>query len=268
MVIFACQSQSPHMIHKDTHNCLFLLGGHDLEMLEIRHLLDSVQVPYLDGNLGWSNACLSAYGDFLRQYPEKTYYGVELKEDINPPANYTRIDHHNDCSDRPASVLQVACLLGVAPDRYLQLVAANDAGYIPAMQEMGASKEEIADIRRQDRAAQGVTPEEERLAELSVSEHKMIFGDTIIVHSLTSRFSPICDCLFPYKRLLIYTDSEWTFYGDGKSDWVDALSEDIRCGRIYHGGGPAGFIGTVRNTFSKEQIEQFALNIVERYAHD
>ena len=45
--------------------------------------------------------------------------------------------------DAPAAPLQVADVLGVTPDRHMQLVAANDAGYIPAMQALNADKDEI-----------------------------------------------------------------------------------------------------------------------------
>ena len=70
--------------------------------------------------------------------------GIELTEDIVPPPTYIRIDHHNELSDRPAAIVQVAALFGVELDRWQLLVAANDARYIPGMLEMGATDEEIA----------------------------------------------------------------------------------------------------------------------------
>ena len=228
---------------------MFLLGGHDLEMLEIKRLLISHGERFTDANLDWSVARLSAYLSIISEEPDTDYLGIELQEDCPLPKRYTRIDHHNDYSNRPAAILQVAQLLEVVPNRYLQLVAANDAGYIPAMQALNASEEEIAEIRRQDRAAQGVTEEDEQLAELSVAEYLTTHDGLFIVHAQTSRFSPICDRLYPYQRLLIYTDNEWTYYGEGKSDLVAMLADDINNNKVYHDGGNNGYIGAAKGAF-------------------
>ena len=79
-----------------------------------------------------------------------------MTRDTDPPTPYTDIDHHNERDHEPASIVQVAELLGVALTRREQLVAANDRGYIPALRAAGATDAEVADIRRADRAAQGV----------------------------------------------------------------------------------------------------------------
>ena len=83
--------------------------------------------------------------------------------------------------------------------------------------------------------------------------------------SLTPKFSPICDRLYPYQNLLIYTDSEWMFYGEGKLELVEQLAEDIHNGNVFHGGTENGYIGCVNNTYSQEEIEQFVNQIKERY---
>lgn len=244
---------------------MFLLGGHDLEMLEIKHLIISHGERFADANLLWSNACLSAYSPNIAKEPDIDYYGVELQEDCPLPKHYTRIDHHNDYHDRPASILQVANLLAVEPDRHLKLVAANDSGYISAMQALNASKEEIAEIRKQDRAAQGVTEEDERLAELSVSKYLINQNGLFVVHAQTSRFSPICDRLYPYQHLLIYTDNEWIYYGEGKSDLVAMLTEQINNNKVYHGGGDNGYIGASAGAFTKRQILDFITIFTQKY---
>ena len=67
----------------------------------------------------------------------------------------------------------------------MQLVAANDSRYIPGMIKLGASREEIDDIRRADRAAQGVSEgDDERLAE----------------ESLKKRISPEVSSIAPFSR--------------------------------------------------------------------
>lgn len=146
---------------------IFLLGGYDLEMQTIRELLDKLRIDYVDKKLGWNNALLSEYRDILDEYADKpdcTIYGIELKEDVPPPSNYVRIDHHNDFIDRPSSIEQVLSVLNITPDRHQQLVGANDARYIPGMLALGATRQEVDEIRKADRKAQGVTDEDERAA--------------------------------------------------------------------------------------------------------
>lgn len=244
---------------------IFLLGGHDLEMQETRRLLIMYGERFADANLSWDNARLSAYMSAIAEEPNSEYYGIELQEDMQLPKYYHRIDHHNDYNQRPAAILQVAEILGIMPDRHLQLVAANDVGYIPAMEALGATKTEITTIRKQDREAQGVTEEDEQLAELSISKHLARYEGLFIVHAQTSKFSPICDRLFPYQRLLIYTDDEWTYYGEGKSDLVTMLTDGINNNKVYHGGGDNGFIGAAREAFTPQQILDFITLIKQRY---
>lgn len=245
---------------------IFLLGGHDLEMLTIKQLLDGRDgCVVMDKNLRWDNAHLSAYQDSLALYPDGDIYGIELQEDVSVPANYHRIDHHNDYALKPSALEQVAEMMGVALNRYQQLVAANDKGYIPSMQALSATDEEIADIRRRDREAQGVSEADEQMAELSVKDHFSRHGSLWVVRSLTPRFSPICDRLYPFQRLLIYTDSEWVFYGEGKAELVEVLVEDIKQKKIYHGGGDEGYVGAARWAYSQDEIIEFVEFIKRQY---
>ena len=234
---------------------LFLLGGYDLEMTTIKHLLEGRNnYVVADRHLNWSNAQLSTYQQELNEYADCNIYGIELKEDIPLPPHYHRIDHHNDWNDKPSSLEQVAELFGVSLNWHQQLVAANDKGYIPGMKALGATEQEIEEIRRLDRAAQGVSEEEERLAEQSISKHLIKLDNLWIVYSFTSRFSAICDRLFPYRRLLVYTDAEWMFYGEGKAKLANLFEEDIKQSKMFHGGGENGYIGSVAHAFGKEEI--------------
>jgi len=245
---------------------LFLLGGYDLEMLTIKQMLEVREnCVVLDKHLRWDNAKLSAYQGDLDKYQEYVIFGIELQEDIPVSTNYHRIDHHNDWAHKPSALEQVAQLISVQLNRDQQLVAANDKGYIPAMQALGATEEEIADIRRRDRTAQGITAEEEMMAESSISENLKRCGTLTIVKSQTSRFSPICDKLFPYKQLLIYTDSEWMYYGEGKAELAKQLESEIKQKKMFHGGGDNGYIGTVQYAYSKEQIDSFVEQVTKEY---
>lgn len=237
---------------------LFLLGGYDLEMVTIRDILEERRITSADRQLQWDNACLSFYKEELDLYGEAgspwRIFGIELREDIPAPANYTRIDHHNQYAVLPSALEQVMELLRLPLDRYQRLVAANDKGYIPGMRALGATAEEISSIRHADRKAQGVTGEEEGFAELAITVNREDLGDLIVIHALSSRFSPICDRLFPYRHLLIYTDEEWVYYGEGLSGIKAVFTDDLLQGKIYSGGGDKGYVGTVRGIYSPGKI--------------
>ncbi len=223
---------------------LFLLGGYDLEMLEIRHILDRKKIPFLDKKLSWG-ARLSAYqADFPDFRAFSQVYGIELIEDITPPAHYVRIDHHNEYANREAAILQVAKILGHPPDWHMKLVAANDSGYIPALLEIGASEAEIEEIRIADRKAQGVTPEEEQAAVLAITEKKMIKALTVVSFS-GKRFSPVTDRLFgkTENQLLVHNPTTFTYFGIGAQNLAQKFEQEIRSGHAYYGGGPNGFFG-------------------------
>lgn len=139
----------------------FLLGGYDLEMVTIKTILEQQGIPFSDKQLKWG-AKLSAYADVLND--EDHFVGIELIEDISTPKHYTLIDHHNEYAHLNSSLEQVAALLYINLDREKQLIAANDKGYIPAMEAKGAASDEITVIQERDRETQGVTEKDEQLA--------------------------------------------------------------------------------------------------------
>lgn len=237
---------------------IFLLGGSDLEMTTIKNLLVNAGEQFETHDLRWDNAKLSSYEKTLEEHgnsPDCQIYGIELNEDIPHPDNYVRIDHHNDFANKPSSLEQVATLLGLTMDRHMQLVAANDSRYIPGMIKLGASREEIDDIRRADRAAQGVSEDDdERLAEESLKSCRGDASNLYVVKSLTSKFSTICDRMYPYRRLLIYNDDVADFYGEGVNDLTSLFKSELDAKKMYHGGGDSGYLGTVSGAYSKEEI--------------
>ncbi len=244
---------------------IFLLGGQDLEMKTISELLKDHGIPYADHKLHWHNAHASSYKRELEQYgnnKEWTIYGIELTEDTQLPSNYITIDHHGRKSDRPSALEQVAAILGMKLSHFQTLIAINDKLYIPGMIQAGATEAEIQEIRKNDRMAQGITEEEESKAVLSIQNNLTSHGDLIVVHSCTSCFSPICDKLYPYKRLLIYTDEEFTYYGEGVSELQTMFQEAIHENKIYYGGGDKGYLGCDKGSFSKDQIVQLVNKII------
>lgn len=249
---------------------LFLLGGNDLEMITIRTVLEKRKIRFIDRQLQWDNACLSNYKEELNFYGSIgspwRIFGVELREDMVVPPNYTMIDHHDQYADYPSSLEQVMELLRLPLNRHQSLVAANDRAYIPGLQAMGATIVEISDIRCADRKAQGVSEEDEKLSELAIANNREDLGDLIVVHALSPRFSPICDRLFPYRRLLIYTDTEWMYYGEGMIQIKKLLEGTTLNNSLFHGGGNNGYLGIKQGSYSPdeickmvEQIKRFAI---------
>lgn len=238
---------------------LFLLGGHDLEMLAIRDILDANGYMYVDHQLQWNNARLSSYRKEIEHFERKSssdfIYGIELENDLpSIPEFYHSIDHHNNQSNLPSSLEQVMSLLEIPMSRKYQLIAANDNAYIPGMLAMGAIEEEVRAIRLADRRAQGITLEDELLAEKAIAENLKREGDLIVVRALNSRFSPICDRLFPYRSLLVYTTTEWMFYGAGTRQILSLFGEELRKGKIFYGGRLDGYVGSKKHSYTEEEI--------------
>lgn len=218
---------------------VFFLGGHDLEMLEIKKILESQGVVFYDKNLQWKNAKLSQYSKELND--SNLFIGIELDSDIDLPSNYTLIDHHNENSYKPSAIEQVSEMFGIKLSRNQLLVAANDKGYIPAMEAMGATSDEIKYIRSCDREGQGVTEKDEQLGEQSIKESLTIDQGITLVKSLTTKFSAITDRLHPCDKLLVYTNSELTYYGEGVSLLIITFDNLIKQKKAYYGGGEKGY---------------------------
>ena len=224
-------------MNNNIEKSIFLLGGQDLEMLTIKKILKKKNIKFFDKNLKWG-AKLSAYKNELEEFPDHTLYGIELEEDIDPPKNYQRIDHHNDFSDKEASIVQVLKLLDKKPTREQELIAHNDVGHIKAMECFGATKDEIADIRKRDRVSQGVTDQDEVQALEEIENIKEEDGLYVLETSL-DKFSPIVDN-FDKRPLLLYSKKSLTYYGD-ISFLKKQYKEQIEKNQAYHGCGFFGF---------------------------
>lgn len=262
-----------------TTSLLFLLGGHDLEMLTIRELLQA-HAPdlFCDKNLSWG-ARASDYRVEIEQATRngKTPVLVELENDLNlktcphpgplpegeggnisgpfPGAEgeVIIIDHHGALAgaDRPTSLHQVFALLGLPPElwtRRMELVAANDRGHIKGMQDIGATMDEIVAIRAADRAAQGIGAEQEdQAAEAVRLAERLCHGRLTVVRLPHNRTAAVADRLAPelggegYDNLLVLSPDEVNVYGCGAL--VSALAGRFP-GGWYGGSLPErGFFG-------------------------
>ena len=249
---------------------VFFLGGNDLEMITIRGILKEKGISFVDKGLSWNNATLSKYSDVLEQYKDYYIYGIELKNDLEEkdiPSHYYAIDHHNELFYRPSSLEQVADLLGYTLSDREQLIAANDKGYIPAMQAMGATKDQIAEIRQLDRLAQGVTNQEYEKALNSLSS-KETFGNLIIVRTASKIFSPITDELYPYKSLLVVSVENrcFCFYGYGSQEMHNTANA---LWSTFSGGGKNGFWGGDLKTIVQDQyVETEIESLIDAVKHN
>lgn len=205
----------------------FFLGGDDAEMRRIAEILKVTDHQVHDAGLGWG-AKASDHGQ--KAFFDAVESGfvpvlIELEVDCDLPAGTVVVDHHNERSSEPASVLQVLTLLGIGATRRDLLIAANDCGYIPAMVAMGATDIEIASIRAIERDAAGVTPEMEIESILAISAADAVSvaatGEMVVVRMDHSKTSTVSDRLFPYWKegfehlLILSGDGEINFFGDG-----------------------------------------------------
>jgi hypothetical protein len=244
------------ILNTDKERIIFLLGGDDLEMSSIKELFLKEEYKegkdFFDKKLKWG-AKLSEYQEELEKFSNHTIYGIELEEDIDPPKNYHRIDHHNNFSDKKASLIQILKILDKAPTREQLLISHNDVGHIEAMRCFGATEDEIKDIRRRERVIQGVTAKEEAqaLEEIkNIKEDELYFLETSL-----DKFSPIVDN-FDKRPLLLYSQKSLTYYGE-----IDFLKkqykEQIENNQAYHGRGYFGFDSKyVASTSSKKLAKE------------
>lgn len=213
-----------------------MMGGADAEMIAIAKILTEAGQTVIDKQLGWG-AKVSAYTEeiALAVAEGNTPVLVELELDIAVPEGAVAIDHHNERAGEPASILQVLNLLGIEPTRHHMLIGANDSGYIPAMQAMGATQEEIAEIRLADRDAQGITSEQEAEAERAVAEAEAT-GKLTVVRMSHSKTATVADRLFGKadQLLILSGDGEVNFFGNG------AICSDLKA-KFEGWGGGAGF---------------------------
>jgi len=207
------------------HSYEVFLGGHDAEMKTIADLARNNGLVTHDKGLGWG-AKASAYAKEIRTAIEQSNTPVlieltyDLTEDIRRD-QIVEIDHHGDRAHEEASILQFADLVGVTRTRMMQLIGANDSGYIPAMQQSGATPEEIAQIRALERREQGISMEQERQAEEAIEAMTRFpeSADLIVVRLPHSKVAPVTDRLHGTQdrqnSLILSGDGEVNYFGDG-----------------------------------------------------
>ena len=191
-----------------TEHIIFFIGGHDAEMCEIKTILTRNGCQFYDNDLAWNTANLSAYKSELQNFPvDSIPVFIELKQDIPYPQNSIFIDHHGENSgfNVETSLEQIAKRIGVELDRRQQLICANDRGHIRGMLAIGASDEEVLDIRAYDRQSQGCSDFDCALGEEAIRNNlEEPFPGVAVVTSLTSKSAAIVDRLWNrYQSIVI-----------------------------------------------------------------
>lgn len=223
------------------NNRLWVTPSNDLEAKTIVEMLQREGEDYLVTGQAWGASWDGLEEEIKAQIEEakkqeKTVFGVELQGDSNGAIN---VDHHqygeDDRTNQKSSIEQVAEILGIELTLDEQFVSANDKGYIPAMEKLGAElgissedlQEIIANIRMRDRETQGVTAEQEAQAQEAVEKlgpitEKQEYIQLDLPHSKTST---VTDRLYgKYDNLLITSgDGETNFFG--KADIIRMLLE-------------------------------------------
>lgn len=201
----------------------------DGEAIQIKNILENKNIKTLITKQGWGASWANLEPEVkekIKEFKNKNFkiFGVELQG--TAPEGAANIDHHkydgDDRSNERSSLEQVADLIGHKLSLFEEFVSANDKGFIPKMIELAKiknlSKEEtqklINEVRLQDRAAQGITPEQEKIAEEAIKEAE-VSDNLTVVRMSHSKTATVCDRLYGgYKNLLVLSeDGEVNFFG-------------------------------------------------------
>ena len=213
----------------DNNQILIVTPVNDGEAVQISKILKNKNIKMLVTKQGWGaswNNLESEIKKEIENYKNKNYkiFGVELQGQA--PEGMINIDHHyydgDDRTNELSSLEQVAQLVNHKLSLFEEFVSANDKGFIPAMYKLAKTKnlseEEtqkmIEKVRLQDRAAQGITSEQEEIAERAIEEAEV--SDLLtVVRMEHSKTATVCDRLYGrYKNLLVVSsDGEVNFFG-------------------------------------------------------
>ena len=212
----------------------FFLGGQDLEMVTVRQLIESISgLPFHDGQLRWGAQASHYRAEIAAaQAAGRIPVLIELNDDLGLEKNQAihpviRIDHHGERAGRDVqtSLEQVFTLLKLPAEQWSRefaLIAANDRGHVRAMQAMGATREELHRIRAADRAAQGITPDEEATGRQAAEAAQSRCGGRLTVVQLPhTRTATVTDVLESglggpgFQNLVIHSPDHTFFFGAG-----------------------------------------------------
>lgn len=241
---------------------IFFLGGHDLEMQEIKRILEvcgyEKGINYFDAGLKWNNAFWSAYKDIIDSIIQTegdnkpTIVGIELFDDdkLSMAEEWKLLDHHNENCEQPASLAQLIKLLRFEPinaeeEREIELIIANDQDAIAGLRLAGATNHEITRIRRAEAKIINVSNEtKEIFAKEEHEKNDRKENNVRVVKTLANTFYGLTDS-FPDSNIIIYNNSSLQFSGLEAKRKVLTYFKSIPGLKYYYGGKHIGYIGTI-----------------------
>lgn len=253
----------------------FFLGGHDLEMVEIGKLARSAGSVVVDKGLPWG-AKLSDYEGEIEAHTNShgRAIAVELIDDM--PANWSArpnlvlVDHHGPRAAEPSSLEQVFAILKLPPSswsRRLQLVAANDKAYVEGLLGAGASWQEAASIRMEDRAAQGITPQQEAQGLAALAQAQVLVAKLTYVKLQHNHMATVTDPAALNTKfralpanLFIHAPQEFGFFGEGRA----VLTLANACSIGWSGGNlpQKGFWGAPADQLNETELLHLILDTI------
>lgn len=224
-------------------NPVFFLGGHDLEMVVIKRMVQRTLGPghVVDKGLDWGAAAQSYATEIDAAIAAgRTPVLIELHMYEADKARWPEallVDHHGPRAGEATSLEQVYRLLGAAAPRWRRwhrLVAVNDRGHVRAMRAAGASLLEMRRVRAADRCAQGITPAEDAAGAAALAAAETRFGGRLLLVRLPhGRTATVADRLALTEctaagetevpaTLLVVSPGEVNVFGPGKV--IEALA--------------------------------------------
>lgn len=206
---------------------VYFLGRMDLEMLAINISLEIEDTGELYYNKNLTEG--ASIRDYEKEIAAEIAAGntpvlIELSGDA--PEGTIVVDHSGAQAGGKSALRQFYELLAadghkIEWSRDLQLIEANDTGHIEALRAVGATQEEITRIRAADRAAQGITPEQESEGDRALRNMAILanlghtIGIVVLGHSKTDVIMDrIATLDTPPREVVIFSPGETNFYGD------------------------------------------------------
>lgn len=132
----------------DPKSLFFVLGGEDNEMVEIKMVLDTLELPYVQPQMEWGKIFVDVER-LPKEADGRQLVFVECKPKLGEEENVESIliDHHDALRENPASLLQVLKLLGKSPTLRQKMVAAIDSEFISgAVKKWPDKKDKIWEV--------------------------------------------------------------------------------------------------------------------------
>ena len=220
----------------------YFIGKRCAVTAEIVNILEKKGISYErvnEGRYGIYDVTQEKVDEILAQGKRSYFIGLSCVRN----GAITIPEYRHNCENSP--LLRVAVDCGVTLSDWQNLVLANDedvynkypysVNIMAELVRMGYSKQEIEKVRAYDREQSGVTPEEEKAAELCLSQMIMHNQLRIVKDLPHEKFRTITDRLFwlqSVQNVVIFTT---------KGSLLYAGFGDIAFGMIKRFGGAASY---------------------------